>query len=98
RRGLGVLDRDAPGGPSVGQLLTAAGGVRDSTPPGLKPLLDGGALRRVLAGRIDLRSGRIPGLESEWRIRAVPVRSSGRPAVVIVATSLDQRDEALDRL
>lgn len=96
--GLGVLDRDVPGGPSVGQLVTADGRVRNSTPPRLPALVSGPALRRVLAGQSMLRSGSIRGLDGDWRIVAAPARIAGSQATVVVATSLEPREETLDRL
>jgi two-component system OmpR family sensor kinase len=96
--GLGVLDRDAPGGPSVGQLVTADGRVRNSTPRRLPALVTGPALRQVLAGRSLLRTSPIRGLAGDWRILVAPVRVGGSPAAVVVATSLEAREETLDRL
>ena len=96
--GHGVLDRDAAGGPSVGQLVTADGQVRNSTSQRLPALVTGPALRQVLGGRTLLRTGEIHGLEGDWRILAAPVRIEGSPAAVVVGTSLEAREETLDRL
>ncbi len=97
-RGLSVLDRDAPGGSSVGQLIAADGRVRNSTPSRLPALVAGPDLRRVLAGHPMLRSGPIGTLTGQWRILAAPVKIAGSPASVVVATSLSPREETLDRL
>ena len=59
-------------------------------------LISGHALRNVLAGGQSLGTHTIPGLGDHWRILAVRA-PSGRAAIV-VASSLDSRDEALDRL
>ena len=96
--GHGVLDRDAAGGPSVGQLVTADGQVRNSTSQRLPALVTGPALRQVLGGQTLLRTGEIHGLEGDWRILAAPVRIEGSPAAVVVGTSLEAREETLDRL
>jgi signal transduction histidine kinase len=95
-QGRAVLDRDAPGGASVGQLVSADGRVLESTPKGLPALVSGDALHAVLADgrRLDTKS--IPGLDGQWRIAAVPAGS--RRAAIVVASSLESRDEALDRL
>jgi two-component system OmpR family sensor kinase len=95
-QGRAVLDRDAHGGASVGQLVSADGRVLESTPKGLPALVSGDALHAVLADgrRLDTKS--IPGLDGQWRIAAVPAGS--RRAAIVVASSLESRDEALDRL
>ena len=95
-RGRGVLDRDAPGGPTVGQLVGADGRVRETTPAGLPALVAGVALRNVLAGRSVLRTGAIPGIDGDWRILAIPAQRGG--SAVVVAASLQSRHQALDRL
>jgi signal transduction histidine kinase len=97
-RGLSVLDRDAPGGPTVGQVVSADGRVVDSTPRGIAPLVAGPVLRRVLGGTSVLRSSSIRQLDGEWRVLAVPAAVRGERAAVVVATALAQRAEARDRL
>ncbi len=91
-----ILDRDAPGSAPVGQLVAADGHVLETTPKGLPPLVSGGELRAVLAGEQSLRTTGIPGLDGEWRV--IAVRAPSRSAAVVVAASLESRDEALDRL
>jgi signal transduction histidine kinase len=95
-RGRGVLDRDAPGAPTVGQLVGSDGRVRETTPGGLPPLVSGSTLGSVLAGRTVLRTGGIPGIDGDWRILAAPAQG-GRSSVV-VAESLESREQTLDRL
>jgi two-component system OmpR family sensor kinase len=97
-RGRGVLDRDASGGPALGEIVVADGSIRESTPSTLPALVTGGELRQVLAGRRLLRSDSIQGLEGDWRILAVPARVDGTRVAVVVATSLESREETLDRL
>jgi two-component system OmpR family sensor kinase len=96
--GRTVLDRDAPGGPTVGQLIGPDGRVRQSTPARLGPLVAGPRLARVLGGRTVLRSGAIPGLAGDWRVLAAPARAGGGRVVVALGASLEQREETLDRL
>ncbi len=97
-QGRGVLDRDTPGGPSVGEVVAADGRVRQSTPSGLPALITGDELQEVLAGKTEIFGGAIPGLAGEWRILAAPARAGSSSAVVVIAASLDSRDEALDHL
>jgi signal transduction histidine kinase len=96
--GRTVLDRDAPGGPSLGQLVGGDGRVRQSTPAGLHALVPGQRLAEVLRGKTVLLSGGIPGLDGDWRILAAPVRAGGAPAAVAIGASLEPRKETLDRL
>ena len=95
-QGRSVLDRDVPGGPTIGQLVGADGRLRQTTPAGLPALVSGSTLRKVVGGRTVLRTADIPGVDGEWRILAGPAQD-GRAAVV-VAASLGSREEALDRL
>ncbi len=94
-QGRSVLDRDMPGGPTIGQLLGVDGRVRQTTPAGLPALVSGSRLRKVIRGRTVLRTADIPGVDGEWRILAAPARGGG---AVVVAASLESREQALDRL
>ncbi len=96
--GRSVLDRDTPGGPSLGEVVGADARVRTSTPAGLRPLVDAATLREVLAGRTRLQSGSVAGLRGTWRILAAPASVRGERVAVVVASSLEPRDQALDRL
>jgi signal transduction histidine kinase len=96
--GRGVVDRDAPGGPSLGQVLAADGTVRSSTPAGLPAMIRPEAVGKALGGPARLQSGTIPGRSGEWRILSAPARVDGQPVAVVIASSLEQRDQALDRL
>jgi signal transduction histidine kinase len=95
-QGRSVLDRDVPGGPTIGQLVGADGRLRETTPAGLPSLVSGSTLQKVAGGRTVLRTAEIPGVDGEWRILAAPAQ--GGRAAVVVAASLDSREEALDRL
>ncbi len=92
----GVLDRDTTGGPAVGQLIGSDGGVRESIPAGLPALVSGAALREVRGGRAVVRTGAIPGVDGNWRILASPAQ--GGHSAVVVAASLESREQTLDRL
>jgi two-component system OmpR family sensor kinase len=98
QRGYEVVDRDAPDSPALGQVLAANGTVRSSTPPGLPPIIHLQAVREVVAGQTRLQSGAIPGRQGDWRILKAPGRVGGQPVAVVIASSLQQRDQALDRL
>jgi two-component system OmpR family sensor kinase len=97
-RGHEIVDRDAPDGPSLGQVLGTDGTVRSSTPTGLPAMIDRDAVGKVLGGRTHLQSGPIPGRRGEWRILTAPGRVHGQPVAVVIASSLQQRDQALDHL
>ncbi len=92
------LDRDRADAPQVAQELTAAGTTASSTPVGLPPILRGQRLASVVAGGRLWWSGSIAGLDNDWRVLAVPGRVDGRPGAIVLARSLEPRDEALSRL
>ncbi len=94
-RGRTLFDRENTDGPTVAQLVNAGGIVVQSTPRTLRPILAGKQLRSALAGGTVWRSGSIAGLTNDWRILAVPAKGAG---VLVVAESLEPREEALHRL
>ena len=96
--GKPMLDRDAPGSPSLGEVVRPDGTVTGATPGTLAALLSGRQLATVLGGRPVVRSGQIHGLTGDWRILAVPATSGGQRVAVVVASSLEAREETLDRL
>ncbi len=98
QHGKSPVDRDAAGGPSIGQVIGPGGHVERSSPARLAPLLSGHALAQVLGGRTIVRSGSIPGVEGDWRLLGAPVRVDGRVAAVVIGASTEPREEALDRL
>ena len=91
-------DRDRADAPQVAQILHANGTVAESTPRGLPPILSRAQIGTVAAGARRWQSGSIGGLDGNWRTLAVPAKVSGHPGVVMIGRSLEQRDEALDRL
>jgi two-component system OmpR family sensor kinase len=89
--------RDAPGnlielGERYAQILTVDGRVVESRPQGAAALLT-----RAEAQRAAHRRGFIERPE-QTRMLAIPVRSRGRPFVAVVATSLAERERALEGL
>ena len=95
-QGRAMLDRDAPGGASVGQLVAADGHVLRDHAEGPAARSSRARTSRRPRRRQSLRTRTIPGLDGDWRILAV--RAPGGRAAIVVAASLDSRDEALDRL
>ena len=77
----------------------AAASVVQSTPRTLGPILAGEAARRARSPASTVwRSGSIAGLENDWRILAVPAQVGGGRGALVVAQSLEPREEALHRL
>ena len=93
RRGESRLtDRDIAGGTTLAQLLAPDGRVVRSSPIGLAPLLRPPApSRREVFRSISLRAP-----EGDWRVLAV--RAHGVGGVVVVARSLEPREESLSRI
>ncbi len=96
--GRTIFDRDNADGPTVAQLVNRGGVVVQSTPRTLRPILAGKQLGSVLAGGAVLRTGSIAGLTNDWRVLAVPARVGGGRGAIVVAQSLQPREEALHRL
>jgi len=90
-----LVDPDARAGSTVAEIV-GAGGVVRSTPAGLSGILDRVTLDRVLAGHQVLTTTRIPGLRHRWRVLAVPV--AGQQQALVVARSLESREETMHRL
>jgi two-component system OmpR family sensor kinase len=100
-RGLG-----GPGGTSLiereetfSQILDPDGQVVDSTPQ-LRghPALAAGELERAAREPALFERERLPGLEGPVRLLAAPVDTAAGERVVVVGSSLDDRDEALGSL
>ena len=91
----GLVDPDTAAGTTLAQVLDARGTPSRSTPANLAPLLDPAtaarAVRRSVRTTITL-----PRYKGEWRVLAVP--SADGTATVVVARSLNPRDETLDHL
>jgi two-component system OmpR family sensor kinase len=97
-RGQTLGDRDAAGAATVGEVLRPDGSVVRSTPAQLDPLLSRGRRERVLAGQTISWGMPIPGFRGTWRVLAAPVSTKDGRQALVVASSLNARDEALDRL
>jgi two-component system OmpR family sensor kinase len=92
----GLTDRDVAGGTTLAQLLTPAGRVVRSSPLGLAPLLQPSEAREVTSGTPLRRSLSLRAPEGDWRLLAVHPR--GTHNVVVVARSLEPREETLSHL
>jgi heavy metal sensor kinase len=92
RHGGGLAERDPDEGASVAQLLAPNGQVVRATPTaGAKPFT-GPAAERVL------RTIRLPGRSGDWRVLVDPVRLNGRAYSLVLARSLQSREETLHHL
>lgn len=86
-------------GESFAQVIGRDGTIVDTTPQlGPKPLLTAPALARALRQTTLLEHGPLPGIDSPSRLLATPVAAQGRRLVVVVGTSLETRDAALQNL
>jgi two-component system, OmpR family, sensor kinase len=90
--GKHLVDPDATGGVTLAEFVTPAGAVTSSTPAHLPLLLSQQQIVRIASGRA-LR-GTIERPNGDWRYLAV--RAQG--GAVIVARSLEPREESLHRL
>ena len=86
-------------GERIAQVLDSSGTVLDAAPAGgSRPLLTAPEVRAALRRTLTLERERVPGLEGAGRLLATSARSDGRPVVVLVGASLDDRNEALTSL
>src|SRR4051794_9075621 len=86
-------------GETLAQILSARGRVLDGTPRFRKQaLLSGRELRRVLGHAVLLDRTEVRGFEGSVRLLASPVTAQHQRLVVVVGSSLDDRDEALESL
>jgi heavy metal sensor kinase len=83
-------------GESYAQLLTPTGGVLDATRPvGRAPLLTRSELAAVRRGPAYVDKASVPGLDEPSRILATTVRRAGRPLVLAVGATVQDRAETL---
>jgi two-component system, OmpR family, sensor kinase len=92
--GRGLIDPDAPEGASIAELATAHGTLLRSSPARLPLIVPQHVLAAVAGGRRARGSVTLTRPSGDWRYLAVP--DSGR--VIIVARSLEAREESLHRL
>ena len=99
--GTNALPRHAEslGEDNFAQVLTPAGRVVDTTgEPTSRAVIDRTDLRRARTGPAVSEREHVPGLDSSARLLATAVGDNGRRLIVVVGSSLDDRDEALGQL
>ncbi len=84
--------RIIPPGERFAQVLSLNGRVLDSRPPSSVPLLSAAETRRAAAGTVEIER------HERSRYLAGPARLGGRRVVVLAATSLAERERALEGL
>ena len=94
REGHGLVDRDSAGGTTLAELVTPAGVVVRSSPVHLSRLVPRHDVVRVVAGQQQRGSISLAHPSGDWRYLAVPAGGG----VVVVARSLEPREESLQRL
>ena len=93
-----LLDRDSAETPTVAELLGPGGAVFASSRSHLAPAISADVRHRVLGGAAVLETRPIPGTKHAWRVLAVPVQVGGERRILVVARSLESREETLSRL
>lgn len=89
----------ARGGDLFAQVLTTGGTVIDATPQlGGQPVLTPAELRRALAGSLQFDRPSVTPFRGPARLLAAPVRAQGRRVVIVIGTSLTDRNQALQSL
>lgn len=82
---------------SFAQVLRMDGSVLDSTPGATSPALSPGEIEGLATSEI-IERRTVSGIEDQARLLASPVSAQGMSLVVVVGTSIGERDEALDGL
>jgi two-component system OmpR family sensor kinase len=84
---------------SFAQVLTTTGSIVDTTarPRGLTVLAQAD-MRRAAADAIFVERSGVPGIDGQARLLATPVHANGQEFLIVVASSLDERDDALRSL
>jgi two-component system OmpR family sensor kinase len=93
-----LIDPDIAPGPTVAQVLDAKGRVLRSTPAGVPALVGAATVARTTAGARVVKTSDLPGERDGWRFLAEPLHVGGATHTLVVARSLQSRDEALHRL
>jgi len=89
-----LLDRDALGRGTIAEVLGPNGAILESSATGLPRLLDLNTEHAAASRPLSVNRS-VKGLEEKWRLRAVP---AGAGRVLVVGSSLESREEALDGL
>ena len=94
--GNGTVDADTGSGPTLAQLFDPGGRLQRSQPGGQPPLVGRQTIADAYAGRRIWLDRELPLRKGAWRIFARSAPSSN--GVVVVARSLEPRNESLDHL
>jgi two-component system OmpR family sensor kinase len=92
----GNVDADTEGGRTFAQVFGPLGQLRHSQPRQLPPLVGPQVVAEALAGGRVWLDEPLPHETGEWRVLAEPMPS--RNGVVVLARSLEARNESLDHL
>lgn len=94
--GIGSRDPDE----RFAQVLAVDGGLVDATPQvSRRPLLEPDQTARALRdGALTLELGDVPGIDGRARLLALPIEGREAGLVLVVGTSLEERDDALRQL
>jgi len=91
----GLIESDE----SFAQVLSLGGKVIDSSPQlRERPLLEGSELEQAAAGPAFTEPPHLPGIDAPARLLAVPAETRGGKTIVIVGSSLGDRNDALSSL
>ena len=94
QEGRSLVDPDAVGGSTLAELVTANGVIARSNPRNLPLLVPARNLARIADGQPRRGSISLAHPDGDWRYLAVAARGG----VVVVARSLEPREESLHRL
>jgi two-component system, OmpR family, sensor kinase len=94
--GGGSVDADTGSGPTLAQRFGPSGQLLDSQPRQLAPLVGSRVVAQALGGRRVWLDETLPHRHGDWRVLALAV--PGKDRVVVLARSLEPRDESLDHL
>jgi two-component system OmpR family sensor kinase len=95
--GGGLVEHDENENTLLAQLFDAQGGLLRSTLPAGATLLDPAAIALALRGESVLQTIDI-GSTGDWRVLATPIRIDGHTDVLVLARSLQARQESLHHL
>ncbi len=82
----------------LSQFLDADGRLLSSGVLALRPFISAAEARRVIAGDRLIRDGDLPGLRGDWRFVARPLVFGDQRVAVVVASSLQERNDTLTHL
>src|SRR5262249_14629108 len=99
RTGGPLLDNDLDDGGLLAQLVDSRGRILQASdlPAGAR-LLDADDTDGVFTRGPIFRTVSVAGRHGDWRVFATPIRLHGRTEVLVLARSLEAREESLDRL